>query len=169
MYLPTALGAEKEIILYSLCSHINSMCSFMKLRAKMQAGYLQKGVPASLSLLSDPLAHFTKNLVLARLLQELSQFTKYRKLSTTTKSRIVFLYFDALVKLRVGQGCSWLEQGHREAAPTLLYTWELVGLVKCEAAAGFQKDNQLCKDTVLCKYQQLQSFHSRDLCIHSSC
>lgn len=65
MYLLTALDAEKEIILYSLCSHINSVCSVMKLGAKMQAGgHLQKGAPASP--LSDPLAHFTKNLVLAR-------------------------------------------------------------------------------------------------------
>lgn len=90
MYLLTALGAEKEIILYSLCSHINSVCSLMKLGAKMQAGYLQKGAPASLPLLSNPLAHFTKTLVLARLLQELSQFTKTKKLSTTTESCVVF-------------------------------------------------------------------------------
>lgn len=56
----------------------------------MQAGHLQKGVPASLPLLSDPLAHCTKPLVFVRLLQQLSQFTKYRKLSPTTKSCIVF-------------------------------------------------------------------------------
>lgn len=43
---------------------------------------------------------------------------------------------------------------------------ELAVLFKCEAVAGSQNENQLSKDTVLCKYQQLQSIHYIDLCIH---
>lgn len=117
---------------------------------------LQKGAPASLHLLSDPLAHFTKTLVLARLLQQLSQFSNYRQHSTTTKSCVVFQYFDALVELRVGQGCSWLEKGHREAAATLLYTWEPVGLwsVKLLQASRTKTSSaktRCCVNTNSCK------------------
>lgn len=84
------------------------------------------------------------------------------------KSWAVFYHFDEFVKLTVGQKCfAWSKIIVKQLPPCCICSSprELAVLLECEAVAGSQNENQPCKDTVLCKYQQLQSFHYMDLCV----
>lgn len=160
----TTWDFKKEMVLYSWCSCIISVYSFMKLY-RVKARH-RPGVPESLFLLWSCMnSSACQTSKWAHLIHERPENIQQEKVW------VVFYYFDEPAKLTSAQVFSAAVRSSWSSYHHVVYAlapefWQCSSSMRLLQAPPPKASSA---ETKLCKYQQLQSFQYMDLCIHSSC